>query len=367
MRKSTLSGITGLLLAGVLAAGVCCAGYASRNADGKWFKNSDISSWHWSDNSQADKDDDGNGEINTSVPVDGMTVSAVKSNGIKIRSMPMTASNGNTDSTYYLSATVEPADADEQELIWSVEFKTSSGWSNGKNASSYVSVSPTSDTHNAIVTCLSDFGEPIIVVVRSKDNPDASAYCTCDYVKRVKSLSLSVADPSFTNSFGYTYDIEPTAYTIDSDFSITDIKMEVAFNFLYDMKNKIGDSVFSEICYVPTGGVSLIVDNQNKKLSIVGNEPSALFTFSDWWSDEDNEYTVSAEEMLRYKALANSTFRKTVKEYTGKHATLKLSYSITYNGQNYGNGSVTTDVNFNYNTIKVPVSNVKLNNGNIIF
>lgn len=54
MKKSTKKQIIGFLIGGILACGVCCAGYASRNDDGKWFKNGNASTWHWHDKTDAD-------------------------------------------------------------------------------------------------------------------------------------------------------------------------------------------------------------------------------------------------------------------------------------------------------------------------
>ena len=66
-KKSGFAGkaIISVLLAGVVTAGVCCTGYASRNEQGEWFKNSDLSSWHWSDKAPDENaDKDTNNEIN---------------------------------------------------------------------------------------------------------------------------------------------------------------------------------------------------------------------------------------------------------------------------------------------------------------
>ena len=43
------NGIISLILTGVLAAGVCCTGFASRDDNGKWFGNGNISTWHWAE------------------------------------------------------------------------------------------------------------------------------------------------------------------------------------------------------------------------------------------------------------------------------------------------------------------------------
>ena len=52
--SKTAKAVGALLLAGALTAGVCCMGYASRGDNGKWFRNGNLSTWHWSDNKMPD-------------------------------------------------------------------------------------------------------------------------------------------------------------------------------------------------------------------------------------------------------------------------------------------------------------------------
>lgn len=47
-----------LLVLGAVVAGVLCTGYATRNAEGKWFAESDIAKWHWSDPVEQEQTDD---------------------------------------------------------------------------------------------------------------------------------------------------------------------------------------------------------------------------------------------------------------------------------------------------------------------
>ena len=56
---------------------------------------------------------------------------------------------------------------------------------------------------------------------------------------------------------------------------------------------------------------------------------------------------------------------RSVREYEGTQATLKVSYQITYNGENYGSGTASANINFNFETLKITVSSVKLDSDNI--
>ena len=129
MRKSTLSGIIGFLLAGALTAGVCCAGYASRNADGKWFKNSNISTWHWSDKSTVDNE--GNGDNQDNEFTDGDLIHVTEDNGIKLRSVRIAPEDYDeygidtqAETAYNITASVN-ADAIDKSVIGSIAWKNS--------------------------------------------------------------------------------------------------------------------------------------------------------------------------------------------------------------------------------------------------
>lgn len=348
----------------VLAAGALCCGFASRDAAGQWFRNWNLSTWHWSD-----KPTEGtaNGK-----PTDGMTTSTASSQFMSLRSTPMTAgASSRTDSTYRLTATVEPADADYQELEWLVSFEnSSSAWANGKAASDFVNVAPSSDTHNATVTCLGDFGEPVIITVKSKDNPEAYATCRCDYVKRVKSLTFTVDDPTFTSAMGYSYEIEPTAYTIDSEITLDNVKIALTYGFNSAvMQSGVISSEFAYNCVFGCDDntpKALTVDNVNQTLSFAGDTPSeALFWFNKDYYDEETLITFTPEEIAEAKLQTNKAFRQTVRTYEGNQATLKFTYAITYNGENYGSGTASANINFNFETIKISVSSVKLDFDNI--
>lgn len=92
-----------------------------------------------------------------------------------------------------LKATVEPINATDKRLDWSVSFvNPSDTWATGKTVTDYVMVSPSSDgADTATVQCLQDFGAKIKVTAASRAYPDKKADCTIDFAKRIENISFS--------------------------------------------------------------------------------------------------------------------------------------------------------------------------------
>lgn len=199
MKKSTLSGITAVLLAGVLAGGVCVAGYASRNDDGKWFANADVKSWHISDKTTEEKPNEGDEAYAVS---SNMIIQQKDFNGVRLRSAPMLLSafedygiSTQADSVQMLTATLEPADATYQAVDFTVAWQNgNSSWANGKDINDYITVSQGTDgALQCAVSCLQPFGETAIITCTARPLQSGawspSATCTVGYYKRADGIS----------------------------------------------------------------------------------------------------------------------------------------------------------------------------------
>ena len=155
----------------------------------------------------------------------GMIVDESTGNGISLMSAKIAAADYDeygispmAETAQRLTATITPADADNKAVDWAVAWKNpSSAWASGKTVADYVTVTPTSDgalTANA--ECLKAFGEQIVITVTSRDNAEATASCTADYVKRVTNATVSIGGGSsiICTSAGNDYDVN-----LDTTFS----------------------------------------------------------------------------------------------------------------------------------------------------
>ena len=150
-------------------------------------------------------------------------------NGVKIKSAAISAEqyaeNGvsaQAESAYTLTATIEPAEATNKTVDWSVAFvNPSSAWAAGKTVADYVTVTPTADgALTASVACFQAFGEQIKVTVMSRDNPEATATCLVDYAERVAGYTLTL-----TNG-GVTISSSDPEYTVTGNSSVSISKGE---------------------------------------------------------------------------------------------------------------------------------------------
>ena len=154
---------------------------------------------------EANKDDDKDDETNTGTSTesekhDNMLVSDVENKGLTLAMTPLLASelSPQAESGLTLTATVSPAEATDKTLDWTVEWADSSNaWAQGKKATDYVTITPTSDGSNvATVECLKDFGAQLIVKSTSRSNPNAYATCTLDYYARITGATVEITNES---------------------------------------------------------------------------------------------------------------------------------------------------------------------------
>ena len=122
------------------------------------------------------------------------------------------------EDAYTLTATVQPADAANKAIDWSVSF-TDSGdeWATGKTVTDYVTVTPTSDgALTAKVENIAAFGEQITVKATSRDNSSAYATCTVEYLQRTTGYTFVLDEKTYNTTGTKTNEATPTFAGTDS-------------------------------------------------------------------------------------------------------------------------------------------------------
>ncbi len=270
--------------------------------------------------------------------------------------------------TQTLTAHIEPADADNQRVTWSVAWQNpASEYATSKTVTDYVTVTPESDgSLTATVSCLQDFGEKVVVTVTAEDNAEIKATAVCDYLQRVESLEFTASEVEFPGS-GYTYEVVYSDYTIPVDIDLTiSNKMTLTTGFVNAIKTRhtamnTGYKIGTDWFFSSGNSATLTIDYDQKKIGFY----SYTKDFASCFGSPDDEY--SSSEIAEIKAGVNNAFRYCVNSYVGAQATFDVSYSMTYEGNKYDSGSVTVECNFNYAVLKVDVSGISLSESHIVF
>lgn len=260
------------------------------------------------------------------------------------------------DTAYQLTATITPENATNKAVDWTIAFvNPASAWATDKTVTDYVTVTPTADgALTATVTCVQAFGEQINVRVTSRDNPEATATLSVNYVKKIDSVDFSVQ-------------YLPSGETVTVvDFFKTDVtNLKIVVSPLYGVGTIDPDNfVFED---VKLGLVSDFLE----KCDIYGldylgpveyseGRPLSLYLNS-------GMFRGMADFNSRFKALAdfNSEFLDSV-------LYVLCSYSSSYNGEVYSSG--TFDENSSGNrlgitleSLFVPVTDISFSSSNIVF
>ena len=158
-------------------------------------------------------------------PTGGTEIDSGEEKGVKLSVRKLMSSeyeeygvSALAEDAYTLTATVQPADAANKAIDWSVSF-TDAGdeWATGKTVTDYVTVTPTSDgALTATVENIAAFGEQITVKATSRDNSSAYATCTVEYLQRTTGYTLTMDEKTYSTTGTTTNSVTPTFATTKS-------------------------------------------------------------------------------------------------------------------------------------------------------
>lgn len=161
-------------------------------------------------------EDSGGGEVSTEAGVShGIRLAAVKLASSQYEDYGVSAQ---AETAYTLTATITPADAANKAVDWTIAFKNaSSTWATGKTVTEYATVTPSADgALTAVVENVAAFGEQIIVKATSRDNAEAYATCTVEYLQRTTGYAFAIH-----GNFHYEVSSTKTTASITPNFSST--------------------------------------------------------------------------------------------------------------------------------------------------
>lgn len=257
-----------------------------------------------------------------SVDNDGLYLpsSSVEGNGMSLNvyKQPLLNSDGTSDTTqtsYVVTATVEPAGSGAYLLEWEVT----------NNDDGAVNLVVSEDTLSATVTCLTAFATQKKVVVKYSVDNSISAELTLDYLKRVQSVSVSNKTFTFQNyPSSYILNLNPTfgVGTVQPEVVIKSGTMALSSAFLTENDN-----------FTYNGGWSY---DATAKLDIVDGVVSNLYLNTD-----------GSMAFLNHKSGDETQSRKTyfskiipaIIGYTGDHFVLEFLWEAVYNGEVVSSGS----------------------------
>lgn len=266
-----------------------------------------------------------------------------------------------------LKATVEPSNATDKRLDWSVSFvNPSDAWATGKTVTDYVTVTPSSDgADTATVQCLQDFGAKIKVTAASRAYPDKKADCTIDFAKRIEDVDFSFqpssgGSPVVVGASDETMTL-PTwdcSLTLTPSITYSDFTVEDTFTEDYTIVDGEGaETMYAALADI--GGVAATIALSTPIPFVGSSSPYSMeFGFMD-------NATCNDGDMMWYYGESPSLFNDMFAWLRDNSTSPIFAFEFELTGT-YSSVSGSIDILFNSGSYVFAVSGVKLDQSNVI-
>lgn len=256
-----------------------------------------------------------------------------------------------------LTAMIEPADADNTKVDWTVKYEDGST----AGALAYIQVSPASDgALTATVTNYAAFSKKIIITVTSRDNPSISASCTCDYLATVSRVDVSLTNGGTVNKIvigdNKTYTVSATPV-----WGVGTIRPEVsiAYGSEIGMDGEATDPSTNFHYAIVNNGFPMTAKN------VFADKNSFVCT-----SDFPTQLAGSIIVMppIDQTPTYLNAFKKAVAACTGgNHFYATATATTTYKGEEVGSVTGRKGYKFDAAAMKTSVTGLTLNGGDLMF
>ena len=276
-----------------------------------------------------------------------------------------TAASGNNVT---LNATVN-ADITtyNDNVLWEYAFQDpTSAWANGKTLSDYMSFTVSEDTHSATFTCKEAFGEPIIVTAISEENPECTATCQLDYVKRITAVSDSYPNASSASFSRYIRIGMTNTVTANVTYGVGTVTpyidiLSIAIPFSSELVSVIRANISSGMT-AKSSSTETVTCTPLQGSSVTGSFNFALSAFYGGGGDTNN----------LNNAIYNNAYNAETDQgssYCAVKPTIKIA--VTYGGVTYQTYSWTAQGSVRLEkgalSLKTTVTSVSIDNSNVVF
>ena len=222
------------------------------------------------------------------------------------------------------------------------------------------------DTHSATFTCTESFGEPIIVTAISEENPECSATCQLDYVKRITSVSDSYPNASSASFSRYirigmtntvTADVTYGVGTVTPYIDILSVEIPYSSELVSVIRANISSGMTAK-----SSSTEAVTCTPLQGSSVTGSFNFALSSFYGGGGDSNN----------LNNAIYNNAYNAETGEgssYCAVKPTIKIA--VTYGGVTYQTYSWTAQGSVRLEKgalkLKTTVTSVSIDNSNVVF
>ena len=274
----------------------------------------------------------------------------------KVYSMPraMTISElqNDTVSQVTLTATVSPENATDGTVTWSILFD------DGFETGEYLTLEPTYyGSNTAVLTCFKGFDYTAIITATSNYDATKTATCYVDYLYQFDPIDLNVNwnDIVFNKENTVSMDYTFGGYgTVEGDFEYGDLYIELDGSVVNEISDRLGFE------FTPT---PKILSDGYSSDGITFNCPSPYACFAAGSGINETTFNEAFTRAIYFGCGEDCDYHAII------HFTAKYSYKgdVVATEEMWHDGYERISVDFSLEGLVIPVEDVTINGGDIVF
>lgn len=268
------------------------------------------------------------------------------------RAMTISELQDDTASQVTLTATVTPDNATDTTVEWSIKFN------DGFDTDDYLTLTPTYyGSNTAVLTCLQPFDNTAIITVTSNYDATKKATCYVDYLYQFDPIDLDITwnDIVFNKENSLLIEYDYSGYgTVEGDFEYGDLYIELHDGVIYEISERLG--------YEFTPTYKILSDGYSSD-GITFNCPSPYACFTAGSGIDETTFNEAFTRAIYFGFDNERDYDAII------HFTVKYSYmgDVIATEEIWHDGYERLSVNFSLEGLVIPVEDVTINSGNIVF